>query len=55
MLHAKFQDHRTSSSGEDFKGFYHIWAARPSLSCDLYLLYRRSLSLPKEAPHEIRH
>ena len=25
MLHAKFQDHRTSGSGEeDFKGFYHI-------------------------------
>ena len=26
MLHAKFQDHRTSGSGEEcFKGFYHIW------------------------------
>ena len=26
MLHAKFQDHRTSGSGEeDFKGFYYIW------------------------------
>ena len=35
MLHAKFQDHRTSGSGEDFKGFYHIWAWRPSWSCDL--------------------
>ena len=23
MLHAKFQDHRTISSGGDFKGFYH--------------------------------
>ena len=36
MLHAKFQDPRTSGSGEeDFKGFYHIWAWRPSWSCDL--------------------
>ena len=27
MLHAKFQDHRTSASGEEdcFKFFYHIW------------------------------
>ena len=22
MLHAKFQDHRTSGSGEDFKSFF---------------------------------
>ena len=30
MLHAKFQDHRTSGSGEeDFKGFNHILAWRP--------------------------
>ena len=29
MIHAKFQYHRTSGSGEeDFKGFYHIWAWR---------------------------
>ena len=26
MLHAKFQDHRISGSGEDFEGFYYIWA-----------------------------
>ena len=27
MLHANFQDHRTSGSGEeDFQSFYHIWA-----------------------------
>ena len=31
MLHTKFQDHRTSGSGEDFfRDFYHIWAWRPS-------------------------
>ena len=30
MLHAKFQDHRTSCSGDFFKGFHHTWAWRPS-------------------------
>ena len=38
MIRAKFQDNRTSGSGEDFKGFYHIWAWWPSWSCDLYHL-----------------
>ena len=43
MLHAKFQDHRTSGSGEeDFLKvfFYHIW--RPSWSFDLdhYINFR---------------
>ena len=56
MIHAKFQDNRTSGSGEDdFKGFYHIWAWRPSLSCDLDHLYKLSFTLPKKAPHEIWH
>ena len=36
-----------------FKGFYHIWAWRPSWSCDLDLLYKLSFPLPKEAPHKI--
>ena len=54
MLHAKFQDHRTSGSGKKiFKGFYHIWAWRPSWSCDLDHLYKLSFPLPNEAPHEI--
>ena len=53
MLHAKFQDHRTSGSGEE--GFYHIWAWWPSLSCDLGHLSKPSFLLPKEAPHEIWH
>ena len=54
MLHAKFQDHRTSGSREeDFKGFYHILAWRPSWSCDLYYLFKLSSPLPKEAQHEI--
>ena len=53
MLHAKFQDHRTSGSEEE--DFYHIWAWGSSLSCDLYHLYKLSFSLPKKAPHEKRH
>ena len=41
MLHAKFQDHRTSGSREeDFKSFYHIWAWWSSWSCDLDHLYK---------------
>ena len=56
MLHAKFQDQRTSDSGEkDFESFYHIWAWGPSWSCDLCHLYKLSFPLPKEAPHEIWH
>ena len=52
MLHAKFQDHRASGSGEeDFKGFYHIWAWRPSWSCDLGR-FTFWFPLPKEAPHK---
>ena len=53
MLHAKFQDHRTSGSGEeDFKRFlpYMAW---PSWSCDLDHLYKLSSPLPKETSHKI--
>ena len=56
MLHAKFQDHGTSGSGEEeFNFFCHIWAWRPSWSCDLYHLYKLSFPFHKEAPHEIWH
>ena len=34
-----------------FKSFYHIWALRPSWSCDLDHLYKLLFPLPKEAPH----
>ena len=51
IFRAKFQDHRTSGSGEgDFIGFYHIWAWRLSWLCDLYQLYKLSFPLPKD-PH----
>ena len=54
MLHAKFQDHKTSGSGVDFfKVFYHIWEWWPSWSRDLDHLYKLSFPLPKEAPHKI--
>ena len=49
MLHAKFRDHRTRRSLKVFTIY-----GRPSWSCDLNHLYKLSLSLPKEAPHEIR-
>ena len=52
MLHAKFQDHRTSGSGEeDFFKIFTIYG--PSWSCDLDHLYKLSLPLPKEAPYKI--
>ena len=48
MLHAKFEDQRTSSSGEEgFKDFYHIWAWRPSWSSELDHLYKLVFPLPK--------
>ena len=53
MLHAKIQDHNTSGSGEDVLDFHHIWAWRPSWSCDLDDLYKLLFPLPKEAPHKI--
>ena len=53
MLHAKFQDHRTSGSGEDFKGFYRIWAWWPSWSCDLDHVYKLLFPFSKEAPHKV--
>ena len=57
MLHAKFQDHQIIGflvlEKKIFKGFYHIWAWRPSWSCDLDHLYKLSFHLPKEAPHKI--
>ena len=54
MLYAKFQDHRISGSGEeDFKGFYNIWAWRPSWSFGLDHLYKLWFPLSKEVSHEI--
>ena len=41
MLHAKFQDHKTSGSGEE------------DFSCDLDHLYKPAFPIPKEAPHKI--
>ena len=35
------------------KGFYHIWAWRPSWSCDLDCLYTHWFPLPIDASHKI--
>ena len=35
------------------KGFYHIWAWRPSLSYDQNILYKFWLTYHKESSHEI--
>ena len=34
------------------KGFYHIWAWRPSWSCDPHAVNKISFPLPKDAPHK---
>ena len=33
--------------------FYHIWAWRPSWSCDLDFAIKLEMPLPKEAPHKV--
>ena len=55
MLHTKSQGHRPSGSGEEdfLRGFYHIWAWRPSWSCDQDHLNKLSFPHPKESPYEI--
>ena len=55
MLHTKFHENRPASSGEEdfLKGFYHIWAWRPSWSRDPDAVNKISFPLPKEAPHKI--
>ena len=53
MLHAKFQDHGTFDSGEDFRRFYHIWMWWPSWSCDMDHLYKLLFPLPTKAPHDL--
>ena len=44
MLHTKFRGNRPAGSGEEdfLKGFYHIWALRPSWSCDEHHVIRFS-------------
>ena len=41
------------SGEEDFKGFYNIWAWRPSWSLDCDHFSNLSFPQSKEAPHEI--
>ena len=54
MLHTKFQGHRSIGSGEeDFYGFYHIWAWRPSWPCDPTHLNHFSFLKSLEAVYEI--
>ena len=46
MLHTKFRENRPAGSGgEDFEGFYHIWAWRPSWSCHHHHVNKFSFSL----------
>ena len=57
MLHTKFHENRPVGSGEVLRFlsvfFYHIWAWRPSWSCDLDFGIKLSSPLPIDAPHKI--
>ena len=54
MLHTNIQGHRPFGSREDdFFRFYHIWAWRPSWSCDLDHLIKLSIPHPMEVPYKI--
>ena len=48
MLHTKFRGKQPAGSGEEyFKGFYHIWAWRPSWSCDQHHVIRFHFLVPE--------
>ena len=48
MLHTKFRENRPAGSGEeDFEVFYHIWALRPSWSCDPHAANKLSFPLKR--------
>ena len=54
MLHTKSRENLPAGSVEgDFSGFYHIWASRPSWSCDLDFEIKLSFTLPMAAAHKI--
>ena len=54
MLHTKFRGNRPAGSGEKILSvFYHIWAWRPSWSCDPDFAIKLSFPLPMDAPHKI--
>ena len=54
MLHTKFRENLPASSREeDFECFYHIWAWRPSWSCNPNFAIKLSFPLPMDAPHKI--
>ena len=50
MLHTKFRENRPAGF---LSGFYHVWAWRPSWSCDLDFAIKLAFPLPMDAPHKI--
>ena len=50
MLHTKFRGNQPAGSGEDdFEGFYHIWALRPSWSCDQHHVINFHFLVPESS------
>ena len=50
MLHTKFRgNHSTVLEKMILKGFYHIWAWRPSWSCDQHHVKKKIISMYPKA------
>ena len=47
MLHTKFRGNRPPVLDKILKGFYHIWAWRPSWSCDPDVANKLSFPYPR--------
>ena len=55
MLHTKFRENRPAGSEEEdfLSGFDHIWAWRPSWSCDPDFAIKLLFPISMDAPHKI--
>ena len=52
MLHTKFRGNQPAGSAEDFQR-YHIWACRPSGSCDQHHVIRFSFPCTRKLSYKI--
>ena len=54
MLHTKFRGNRPARSEKKiFKGMYHIWAWRPSWSCDQHHVIRFSFPCTSKLSYKV--
>ena len=53
MLHTMFRGNQPAGSGDDFEGFYHIWALLPSWSCDQHHVMKFSFPCTLKLSYKI--